>query len=196
VCDPVTLTIAATAVTAAGTLYGGYRAKQEGDYNAAVARNNATLEQQQAADALARGRTEEVKHGREVARLRAMQIAAFAANGLDTSFGSAADIVVDGALIGAEDAFNMRENTQREARGYLISAQNLQEEARQSKRAGRDALIGSVVDATGTVLSGASQVRNMKPIPSARGSAPRGAPAPKVAAPAWAGGGGGRVTVF
>ena len=194
-CDPVTLTVAATAVAAAGTLYGGYRAKQEGDYNAAVSRNNATLEQQQAADALSRGKDDEARHWRQVAALKSQQIAAFAANGLDTSFGSAADIVIDTAIIGAADAAAMRENTQREAHGYLISAQNLQEEARQHKRAGRDALIGSVVDATGTVLSGASQVSSMKPVSapkSARAATP--ASASRISAPPWAGGG--RVTVY
>lgn len=194
-CDPVTLAVAATAVTAVGTLYGGYRANQEGQYNAAVARNNATLEQQQAADALSRGRDEEVKHWRQVAALKSQQIAAFAANGLDTSFGSAADIVADTAVIGAADAAAIRENTQREARGYLISAQNLQQEARQQRRAGRDALIGAGIDATGTVLSGASQVQKMRPIPSSRAGRPAVANTPRVSAPSWAGGGG-RVTVF
>lgn len=190
-CDPVSLTIAATAVTAAGTLYGGYRSNQEAKYNAAVANNNATMEQLQAADALERGKTEELKHWRQVAALKAQQIAAFAANGLDTTFGSAADIVVDTAIIGAADAAAIRENTQREARGYLISAQNLREEAKQQKRAGRDALIGSVVSATGTVLSGASQVAGMKPIPSAAGAGGGGGSAPRapISAPSWARGG-------
>lgn len=187
-CDPVTLTIAATAVSAAGTLYGGYRANQEAKYNAAVSRNNATLEQQQAADALSRGRDEETKHWRQVAMLKAQQIAAFAANGLDTSFGSAADIVVDTAIIGAADAASIRENTQREARGYLISAQNLRQEAKQQRRAGRDALFGSVVSATGTVLSGASQVAGMKPMSAGGPGGGSSAPA-AISAPAWARGG-------
>lgn len=188
-CDPVSLTIAATAVTAVGTLYTGYRGYQEGKYNAAVARNNATLERQQAADAEARGRIEEARHWRQVAALKAEQIAAFAANGFDTSFGSAADIVIDTARIGSDDAAAIRENTAREARGYLISAQNYEQEARAQRRAGRDSLISAGIGASGTILSGASQVNSMKPLP------PRGAPsAPKtgagtVRAPAWARGG-------
>lgn len=193
-CDPISLTVAATAVTAAGTLYGGYRAKQEGDYNAAVANNNATLERQQAADALERGKDEEVRYYRQLAQLKSQQQAAFAANGLDTTFGSAADTIVDTNIIGQADAYALRENTQREARGYLISAQNMREEGRAAKRQGRDALVGSVIEASGTILSGASQVRSMKPIPSSKSSSVGRAPA-STSRPAWAGGGG-RVTVF
>ncbi len=194
-CDPVSLTIAATTVAAGGALYGGYVQKQEAKYNSAVASNNATMERQAAEDALKRGNVEEAKHWRQVAALRAQQTAAFAANGFDTGFGSAADIVGDTDYLGAVDAQAIRENTEREARAFNLSAQNFTEEAKAQRRAGNNAMIAATIDATGTVLSGASQIRGMKtPAPKARTSA---APS-RISAPSWASPApsGGRVTVY
>ena len=161
-CDPVSLTIAATAVGVAGSAYTGVAANNDARYAAQVATNNAALARGEAADALDRGNREEMRKWREVAQTKSAQIAGMAANGLDTSFGSAVDVVTDTAVYGAMDAQTIQEGAAREATGFLMSAQNYGEEAKAQRRQGRNALIGAGFEAAGTILSGASQIKGMQ----------------------------------
>lgn len=162
-CDPTGgFLIAATAITAAGAAYSGYQAYSQGRYQNEVARNNAVMDRDAAYDAEVRGQQDEVKRWREIAATRSAQIAAFAANGFDTSFGSAADVVGDTLALGREDARTIRENAGREARGHLISAQNYIEQGKAAARQGRAAATGSAFQVAGTILGGASQLQGMK----------------------------------
>lgn len=165
-CDPVTLTIAATAVSAAGTLYSGNAARNEALYSAGVARNNATQARNNAADAESRGRDEQVRRGQAVAQARSAQTAAAAANGLDTTFGSAADVVADTTKGGLIDQGIIRENAAREATGFEIQAQNYDEQGKAYKRQARDIAVSTVLKTAGTVLGGASQIKGMQPVSS------------------------------
>jgi hypothetical protein len=162
VCDPVTLTVAATAVTALGTGYSGLAKADQHKYQAGVARNNATQARNQAADAEERGKRDELVKGREVSAAKSAQMASFAANGLDTTFGSPLDVVTDTAIFGGHDAWQIRDNAAREATGFMISAQNYEEEARAQGRARRNALISTAFDMTSTVIGGAAQVKGMQ----------------------------------
>lgn len=161
-CEPTTLLIAATAVSAAGAAYSGYQSYQNGRYQNEVAKNNAIMERDAAYDAEVRGQQNELRKWREVASLRSAQAAAFAANGFDTSFGSAADVQADTLQLGMEDANMIRDNAGREARGYLISAQNYTEQGKAAARAGRAGATKAVFDVAGTILGGASQLQGMK----------------------------------
>lgn len=158
-CEPTTLAIAATALSVAGTAYSGYSAYQQGRYENQVARNNAAMERNAAYDAEVRGQQDELKRWRQVAATRSAQVAAFAANGFDTSFGSPVDVTGDTLQLGFEDTNAIRENASREARGYLISAQNYEQQGMAAARQGRQAVVGSIFEAGGTILGGASQVR-------------------------------------
>lgn len=162
VCDPVTLTVAATVISAIGTGYSGLAQVEQHKYQAGIARNNATVARNQAADAEERGKQDELKKWREVTAMKSAQMASFAANGLDTTFGTPLDVVTDTAVFGGQDAWQIRENAAREATGFMISAQNYDQEALAQKRAGRNALVSTALDVTGTVIGGASQVMGMQ----------------------------------
>lgn len=161
-CEPTTLLIAATALSAAGTAYSGYQSYQEGRYQNDVARNNAVMERDAAYDAEVRGQQTEALRWREIAATRSAQVAAFAANGFDTSFGSAADVATDTLQLGYEDTNTIRQNAGREARGHLISAQNYEQQGAAAARAGRSAVVGSAFKIGGTILGGAGQLQGMK----------------------------------
>lgn len=172
-CDPATLTVAATLTAVAGAGYQGYTAYTEANYKASVAQNNATLSREQARDAELRGQEEEQLKWRQIAQTRAAQIAAMAASGIDTSFGSAADVVGDTMVLGTEDARVIRDNAARETRGFQIQAQNYDEERRGQKRAGRQALVATAFNITSTILGGAQQLQGMKlPTPATKVDVP------------------------
>ena len=168
--------IAATAVSAAGAAFQGYSAYTEANYRAGVAKNNAGLAREQAADAVERGEVEQQRKWREISQLKASQIAAMAASGIDTSFGSAADVIGDTAVLGTEDVSIIAENAARETRGFQIQAQNYTNEGKAQKRAGTQALITAGFNVTSTILGGANQLQGMK-LPGPSGSA-AGGPGP------------------
>lgn len=132
-----------------------------------MARNNAVMERDAAYDAEVRGQREELQKWRQIAATRSAQVAAFAANGFDTGIGSAADVTGDTLQLGFEDAATIRDNAGREARGYLISAQNYEEQARASNRQARAAATGAIFNVGSTILGGASQFQGMKAAQSA-----------------------------
>lgn len=183
-CEPTTLLIAATAVTAAGTAYGGYQAYQNGRYQNEVAKNNATMERDAAYDAEVQGQRAEQVKWREIAATRSAQIAAFAANGFDTSFGSVEDVVGDTLKLGMEDAQTIRENAAREARGHLISSQNYLEQGKAAARQGRAAATSAAFSMAGTILGGAGQLQGLKAPPSG-GTAAFGSSGGAVTGGAW-----------
>lgn len=153
--------MAATAVSAASQVFSGYVQNRQGRYEAQVARNNAAMEREAAADAQDRGRQAELKKWREIAAVRSEQVAAMAANGLDTSTGTAADIQDDTLSLGYQDVQTINENTQRETRGHIINASNYMGQASAARARGRNAMVGSLFAAGGTILSGAGQVAGM-----------------------------------
>lgn len=162
ICDPLTLTVAATTVAAAGNIVGGINSNNQAKYQSRVYQANAVLDRKAAQDALERGATEERRQYQRTAQLLGQQRAALASNGVEVDFGSAAAIQADTKQIGMEDAQTIRENATREARGFEISAFNADTKAVASKAAGKGALIGGFFDAGSTILSGASQVGRMK----------------------------------
>lgn len=161
-CGPAALVVASTALSAIGAGYSGLAQIEQHKYQAGVARNNATAARNQAADAEERGKQDELKKWREVSYAKNAQLASFAASGLDTTFGSPLDVVTDTAVFGGQDAWQIRENAAREATGFMISAQNYDQEALAQKRAGRQAGVSALFDVSSTVIGGASQVMGMK----------------------------------
>lgn len=94
--------------------------------------------------------------------MRSSQIAAFAANGFDTSFGSASDVVADTLSLGREDAQTIRANAGKAARGHLITSQNYIEQGRAAARQGRAAATRAIFEVGSTILGGASQYKGMQ----------------------------------
>lgn len=167
-CEPTTLMMASMAVSAIGTAYTGFSSAGQAAYQSRVASNNAKLSREQAVDTTERGLSEQLRQGREVAGIRSAQIAAFAANGIDPSAGSAADVIADTDYFGKLDQLAIQENAGREVRGHLIDAQNFQEEARAQRRQANQLVIGTTLKVGADILGGSSQIAGMKPLPSAK----------------------------
>lgn len=151
--------LAAGAVTAGGAVYSGMAANAQGKYQQAVANQNAELEDRSRRDEILRGETEQRNHYRRLAQAMGEARVRNAGLGLDTTFGSAASLEEDIALIGYEDSAALAENTMKNVQGYDINAANYRNEGRAARSSGKAALTGSIISATGTLLSTASQVK-------------------------------------
>lgn len=129
------------------------------EYQAAVARNNQIIANQQADDAIARGQQAEEDHRRKVRQVLGAQKASLAGTGValeDET--SASNVLQDTAQFGELDSLQIRANAAREAYGYRAQAGNFGGESQlQLARAASEAsntplLLGS------TFISGAATV--------------------------------------
>lgn len=127
-------------------------------YNAKVQKMNARVAERRAVDAIERGGIEEQRKRMEVARIKGQQQAAMAANGVDLSFGSPLDVMVDTAVMGELDALMIRSNAYREAYDHKVNAANHRAGAQMSRLEANSALTGGYLGAAGTVLSGVGQM--------------------------------------
>lgn len=146
---------------AGGQIYQGQAAAEQAKYEGKIANRNAELEDRKRLDALSRGETEQRNHYRKLAQAMGEARVKNAGLGLDTSFGSAASLEDDIALIGYEDSAAISENVTKEIQGYDINAANYRSEGQASKMRGKAAKTASYIGATGTLLSSASQIASM-----------------------------------
>ena len=156
------LLAAATALSATSSVIGGIQAQQQGNYEAKVAKANARAADDQARDAIDRGKIEVQQHWRRVADTKGAQQAALAAGNVDTSFGSARSLAEDTAMIGNEDADALYRNTFNEVRGFDISASNYRSQAQVSKMQGNAGFVKGIFGAGSTILGGATQYSKLK----------------------------------
>lgn len=143
---------------------GGYtasRTRQEvGNYQAAVARNNAAFASAQAADAKERGDLAASDVARRSGALQSRQAAAMAARGLDITTGSPDAILNDTSFFGEYDQRRTRSNAAREAYGFEVRAGNFQGDAA-AYQAGADAenpLLSAAMGGGGSLLSSGNLV--------------------------------------
>ena len=154
-CDLVmALTIGSTLLGAAGQIQQGKAQAAANNYNAKVSEMNAQISERRARDALERGALEEQQKRRETQALLGKQKAAMAANGVDLTFGSPLDTIVDSAVLGELDALTIRKNSQREEYDYRVQATNQRAQKTLQEGAAQSALSGSYLGAAGTVLGG------------------------------------------
>lgn len=161
-CDPVSLTIAATAVAAGGKIMSGVASAKQAGYAASISHQNAVLAEGQARDSIENTKLEAARRYREGAQLSGQQTASMAANGVDLSFGSAAQTAGDTAMITGEDVGQIYKAGNERTKGYEINAFNYNADAAAKKAQKKAAIIGTVFDVAGTVLGGASQTGKMK----------------------------------
>lgn len=161
-CSPVALLAVGTVAQIGGQLYSGVVASQNASYQAQVAGQNRDMANEQAVDAIARGQGEQERHGRDVAQTRGQQIARAAANGVDVSFGSAANMIGDTAELGAEDSQTIADNAYREMRGFEISAANYEAERRSARFAKAQVPWATGLGIAGTVLGSATQFEGLR----------------------------------
>lgn len=114
--------------SAIGTGVSGYNQARasaaEGAYYKQIYDANANLMNIQAADAIERGEKAATEHKKATKRLIGAQRAAMAAQGIDIDDGSALDVQMDTAGLGAMDALEIKNNAWREAWGYKVQAAN------------------------------------------------------------------------
>lgn len=161
----VPLMIAGAALTATSQIAGGYATMQGDKFQAKVDKRNADMDRASAQDSLARGRELEKQQGVKTGQLIGSQRAAMADNGIEVDYGTGLALQQDTRAIGYQDQMTIHKNAEREAQGYEISAWNSLADASAKKAAGRAAMLKGIMDAGGTVLSAASQVRKMGAAP-------------------------------
>lgn len=161
-CEPTTLMIIAGGMAAAGSLTQGYSALQQGNYESAIARQNAQLSRESAAESLKTGQKERRDFWRKVGSVKGQQIASMAANGIDVGYGTAERIQEDTQALADEDASTLYENIHHRTRGYTIEAANYKAESKAAKQRGRAAFVGSVFEAGSSMLGSVSQAKGMK----------------------------------
>jgi hypothetical protein len=127
---------ASLAASAAGAGYAAYGQHRAGQYQAAVAEQNASLAEKAAVDAENRGRTEEAQHRMKVRSLIGQQKAGYGASGVLVDTGSPLDALADTAYIGEQDALTIRRNAAMEAWGLRTQSGNFRAEGRLSKLQG------------------------------------------------------------
>lgn len=157
-CDPGTLALIAIGTQVAGTVVSTVGSVKQANFERKVANENQKLENERIVDAMQRGEVEARDAARRQAQLRGAQRAAMAANGVDLSFGSAADLLADSAMASAEEQSNIRKNTDREIRSGDINAANFGNTAKAAGMRKNNALVGGAIQGIGTIAAGASRM--------------------------------------
>lgn len=129
--------------------------RKQGEYTASALDQNAGLADQQAEDALARGREAAARQGLASRGLSGAQRVAAAAQGVDINSGSAADVQADSATMSELDRLQILHNAQREAFGYKAQAAIDRTQGEQARSASRN-------NARGTLLTAAANLWSMK----------------------------------
>lgn len=150
-------------MSAAGTIGGAFNAYQQGKtntasmkYQASVQKNNQTLAEWQAQDAIRRGQESEADTRMRTAQIKGSQRAMLASRGLDLSEGSPLNLLTDTDFMGERDALRVRTNAKTEAWAYREQAKGYGSAADIfNARADSESPWGA---AAGTLLTGGGQV--------------------------------------
>ncbi len=163
-CEPTTVMLAVTAVMGAVSYK---QQKDSADYQEKVAKQNAEVMENQAADARARGVIEAEQKRDEIRQLSARQAVGLAGNGLDLASGTSLDLFEETAQLGEYDIQAVRANAAREAFGYEAQATNSLQQASAARAAGKNAGTSTLLT---TVAKGAGQYYGMNPTSTSAGT--------------------------
>lgn len=159
----MTMATVAAAVAVVGAGISAYSMQQQGKTAQQIANNNAKMAEYAAQDAQKRGEEDAMAVQRRAAALKSSQRVGLAANGLDLSYGTAADLQDQTDFFGQADAATARTNASREA--WRLRAGGQQEQA-----AGAAARSNANMQAAGTLLSTAGSVAGKWYTPSSSGA--------------------------
>lgn len=155
---PVAMQWIMAGVTVAGGLMAADAQRQEGKANAAIAENNQRIAVQQADDANRLGARESQQAAWRTRAVMGQQRAAIAANNLDPTMGTPAEILGETAMFGEVDQQNIRMNAARQAWGFNAQATNAANDASLSRWKGktqsRNTILGSLAQAGGSLAGG------------------------------------------
>lgn len=130
--------------------------KQEFDANQLEMRQNATLAERAAADAMQRGYQEAGRARMAGSQLVAEQKVAAAASGVDPTVGTPAQVSAGTAAIAEIDARTLENNAAREAWGFTTKAKRLRAKVKSEEEALPLRMAGRVLTSQGRVISSAS----------------------------------------
>ena len=150
--------MAGAAVSAAGAISGGIAAQNQGNYQAQVARNNATIAEQNAVRTEQAGAAATENQGRKGASRLASLKTAQASNGVDVNTGTAVDVQAGERQTNQLDTENVFSNSELHAYGYRTQATNFEAEAALDKSKADNAVPAALLKATGGLLSSAGSV--------------------------------------
>lgn len=143
--DPVSLTVISMAATAASSIVSGVGQYQSGQYQAAVARNNAIIAEQNAQFALQKGQVEAENQNYKTRAIIGQQKANEAAAGIDVNSGSALEVRSSTAELGHLDALTILNNAAAQAAGYRAQKMNFEAESALDKSKAGYGLASSLI---------------------------------------------------
>lgn len=161
-CDPLTLTIAATAVATIGTGFSALQANAQNKYQAKIAERNAAMEREAAQQEIENTREANLAQYRKLGQIKGQQRVAGAAGGVSLDFGTPADMADDTNMLAREDLNRLYKQGAQNVRGRDIGASNFMGEASAKRSAGNAALVKGAFDMGSTVLGGAKQYTKLK----------------------------------
>jgi len=164
----IPLVIGGGLISAKGQLDAGKAAKARGDFQSQVLKNNAAFREQQADDAIDRGKVSVQRTQTAFAQLMGTQRATLAANGILVDDGSAAILVAQSAGIGRQEELDIELNAEREAMALLMDASNLTNQATLAKTAGENAKQASKLAAVGSLLGAGGRVASISSLGSGK----------------------------
>lgn len=159
VASAATSTTAATigaGVSAAGSIFGGIAASGQASYQSQVAKNNATVAEQNARYASAAASTNAQAAGMRSAQRQGQIRAAQGANGIDVNSGSNVEVQKSQAELGELDELSAENKGLLQAYGYKSQATSFDAESRLQDSIATTAPIAGALKAGGTLLGSAS----------------------------------------
>lgn len=145
-------------VSAAGTVAQGVAAYSAAKDNAAAYESQAGVKEAQAQQAARRGGYRSRLIAEKEREVAGAQRAALGGAGVDINTGSPLDLAADTAFKAGRDIGIEQYNAQLEQWGFNAEANALKDQAKATRRSGRNALVGSVLGAGASLLTGAGSV--------------------------------------
>lgn len=180
-CDPVTATVigatvASTAIGAYSSVQQGRAAQKAAEYDAQIAERNAVQVANERVNVQDAAAIERRRLGERLRAERGQQIADSAAMGLDTGFGTPADLIGDYERSYRVDRSILGRNEMNELQRLDLEEQDYRDSASQSRASGKAARKAGNLAVIGSILDGASSVSSqwIKANPSSVQSRPRG----------------------
>ncbi len=153
-------TVASTALSFVGALSSANAQSQAAKYQAAVARNNSIIAEQNAQAERQKGIVDEQTARMKTAQMIGSEKAAMGANGLAIEKGTNLDVQSSAAELGELNALTIRDNAARKAYGYETQSTNFQAEAGLQDQTAKNATTAGWLNAGTDLVAGASSVSN------------------------------------